>query len=153
MWENADPFSGGHNVPMPSDFPARTSLRLNLAVFAVLAMAVFGWGLHYKLSLYHAIQSNSVHGPVAKLLSQKEQAHPVKPAADQAEDLAQQTLAQDLVPMLPWLALLACIFALPLWLKTGYSRTPVRTPLLLRRLQHWRTALTLRPPPFFLLSR
>ncbi|MGI8772781.1 MAG: hypothetical protein ACR2JE_15255 [Acidobacteriaceae bacterium] len=133
---------------MPSDTPGRTSLRLDLVVFAVLAMAVFGWGLHYKLSLYHSAESNSVHGPVAKLLSQKEQAHPVKPAADQAADMAQPSL-----PALPWLALLAWVLGSPIWMSPGYTRSLFRPSVLLHRLQHWRTARSLRPPPFFLLAR
>jgi hypothetical protein len=38
----------------------------------VLALAVFGWGLHSKLSLYHVSAQSSAHAPVAKLLSQRE---------------------------------------------------------------------------------
>lgn len=38
----------------------------------VLALAVFGWGLHSKLSLYHVSAHRSAHAPVAKLLSQRE---------------------------------------------------------------------------------
>ncbi len=45
----------------------------------MLCMAVFGWGLQYKLSLYKGKDSVSHLAPVAKLLSQKE-----RPAAVQA---------------------------------------------------------------------
>jgi hypothetical protein len=45
----------------------------------VLSMAVFGWGLQYKLSLYKGKDSISHLAPVAKLLSQKE-----RPMAGQA---------------------------------------------------------------------
>jgi hypothetical protein len=38
----------------------------------MLCMAVFGWGLQYKLSLYKGKDSVSHLAPVAKLLSQKE---------------------------------------------------------------------------------
>jgi hypothetical protein len=38
----------------------------------MLCMAVFGWGLQYKLSLYQGKDSISHLAPVAKLLSQKE---------------------------------------------------------------------------------
>jgi hypothetical protein len=44
----------------------------------LLCMAIFGWGLQYKLSLYQGSKSISHLTPVAKLLSQKE-----RPAADQ----------------------------------------------------------------------
>jgi hypothetical protein len=123
-------------------------------VFAVLAMAVFGWGLHYKLSLYHLAESNFVQGPVAKLLSQKEQAHPVKPAADEAADMAQLS-----IPALPWLALLGWMVLLAgtlgssVGMTRGHRRLLFRSSRLLYRLQHWRTAHSLRPPPFFLLTR
>jgi hypothetical protein len=45
----------------------------------MLSMAVFGWGLQYKLSLYKSKDSISHIAPEAKLLSQKE-----RPAAVQA---------------------------------------------------------------------
>jgi hypothetical protein len=38
----------------------------------MLSMAVFGWGLQYKLSLYKSKDSISHMAPEAKLLSQKE---------------------------------------------------------------------------------
>jgi hypothetical protein len=38
----------------------------------VLSAAVFGWGLQYKLSLYHGKDAISHQIPEAKLLSQKE---------------------------------------------------------------------------------
>jgi hypothetical protein len=40
--------------------------------FLMLSMAVFGWGLQYKLSLYQSKDSVSHLAPEAKLLSQKE---------------------------------------------------------------------------------
>jgi hypothetical protein len=38
----------------------------------LLALAVFGWGLHSKLSLYHIRAGASEAVPIAKLLSQRE---------------------------------------------------------------------------------
>jgi hypothetical protein len=38
----------------------------------LLALAVFGWGLHSKLSLYHARTNASQTAPIAKLLSERE---------------------------------------------------------------------------------
>jgi len=43
-------------------------------VFLGLAIAVFAWGLQYKLSLYDPPHSNSHGMPEAKLLSRNEQA-------------------------------------------------------------------------------
>jgi hypothetical protein len=40
----------------------------------LIGIAVFGWGLYYKLSLYQAPQSVTHLAPHAKLLSQKERA-------------------------------------------------------------------------------
>ncbi len=48
-----------------------------------LAVAVFAWGLHSKLSLYHVAGSHSAANAQAKLLSQKER--PVKAIAAAAE--------------------------------------------------------------------
>ena len=53
----------------------------------MLSLAVFGWGLQYKLSLYQGKDSITHLAPVAKLLSQKERpavvealaAHPSPP--------------------------------------------------------------------------
>jgi hypothetical protein len=38
----------------------------------LLALAVFGWGLHSKLSLYHVRARTSETTPIAKLLSERE---------------------------------------------------------------------------------
>ncbi|HEY3987673.1 MAG TPA: hypothetical protein VGM02_00120 [Acidobacteriaceae bacterium] len=38
----------------------------------LLAVAVFGWGLHSKLSLYHIRARASQPAPIAKLLSERE---------------------------------------------------------------------------------
>ena len=38
----------------------------------LLALAVFGWGLHSKLSLYHIRARTSEVAPIAKLLSERE---------------------------------------------------------------------------------
>ena len=66
----------------------------------MLSMAVFGWGLQYKLSLYQGKDSISHLAPVAKLLSQKE-----RPAVGQA--LARPAAA----PAWPFLAWSACLIA------------------------------------------
>jgi hypothetical protein len=60
----------------------------------LLALAVIGWGLHSKLSLYHIRARDSETAPIAKLLSERE-----RPA-----DTAQHCYANDadlLVPVSP----------------------------------------------------
>jgi hypothetical protein len=53
-------------------------LRSNESHFVIgvsvllLALAVFGWGLHSKLSLYHIRARDSETAPIAKLLSERE---------------------------------------------------------------------------------
>jgi hypothetical protein len=49
--------------------------------FLMLSMAVFGWGLQYKLSLYKAKNSITHLAPEAKLLSQKERPMALQPAS------------------------------------------------------------------------
>lgn len=50
----------------------------------MLSMAVFGWGLQYKLSLYKSRDSISHLAPVAKLLSQKERVTAPTPGPSEA---------------------------------------------------------------------
>jgi hypothetical protein len=57
--ENSEPGSRGNH------FVIGVSVLL-------LALAVFGWGLHSKLSLYHVRARASEATPIAKLLSQRE---------------------------------------------------------------------------------
>jgi hypothetical protein len=63
----------------------------------VLSLSLFSWGLHYKLSLYHAGQSQTKTA-AAKLLSQKER--PVRvakitPPGGTAQDLTARASAVD----------------------------------------------------------
>jgi hypothetical protein len=59
---------------------SRRAVLLPLGLL-MLSLAVFGWGLQYKLSLYQAKNSIAHLTPEAKLLSQKE-----RPATTQAVD-------------------------------------------------------------------
>jgi hypothetical protein len=54
------------------DIPSRRTYTLRAMGMFILAIAVFGWGLQYKLSLYDAPDSNSNSALHAKLLSEKE---------------------------------------------------------------------------------
>jgi hypothetical protein len=71
----------------------RVSSWVSLA-FIGLALAVFGWGTGYKVSLYYPPHSTARLMPHAKLLSQHElgapkndalASFPIKPASDQGE--------------------------------------------------------------------
>jgi hypothetical protein len=100
----------------------------------MLGMAVFGWGLQYKLSLYKGKDSVSHLAPVAKLLSQKE-----RPAPG-------QTLARlPARPVWPVFLIVALAFgvapAAARFLRSGSrEEDPVPLPPSIR-------ALFLRPPP------
>jgi hypothetical protein len=103
--------------------------------FLMLSLAVFGWGLQYKLSLYQSKDSITHQAPVAKLLSQKE-----RPATAQTLDAQSPE-----VPVFTAFVLVAMASLLRLaatrYLRTGSierSRPP-RPPCL--------QALFFRPPP------
>jgi hypothetical protein len=103
-----------------------------------LSMAVFGWGLQYKLSLYQGKDSISHLAPVAKLLSQKE-----RPAARQVMDARPTELpAFPLFPSLLMVALTPDLYqAAARYVRTAStegSRAPLPPCL---------QAVFLRPPP------
>ena len=101
----------------------------------MLSMAVFGWGLQYKLSLYQGKGSITHQSPEAKLLSQKE-----RPAAGQS-----LTARPAELPVFPALLMLVLAFGLhhisALFIRSGSMRR-TRTPL-----PPCLKAIFLRPPP------
>jgi hypothetical protein len=104
----------------------------------MLSMAVFGWGLQYKLSLYQAKDSISHLTPEAKLLSQKE-----RPVAAKAMDVRPSELpAFPLLPALLMAALTPGLYqAAARYVRTAStegSRAPLPPCL---------QAVFLRPPP------
>lgn len=116
----------------PEDMSDRTpNKRFSpIAALSVLLMglAVFGWGLYYKLSLYQAPQSVTHLAPHAKLLSQKERtAVPDGIAADGSLDAqrmsdqwtSQMHPAADFPVALLWLAAAMLVTTLP------YSRATI----------------------------
>jgi hypothetical protein len=125
----------------------RNSLRNSRRAFLLalglltLSAAVFGWGLQYKLSLYHGKDSISHQIPEAKLLSQKE-----RPAVGQAVTVSPTKLPVfDLLPIF----LVATIASGLLRAAARYVRTgslersrPPLPPCL--------QAIFLRPPPVLL---
>jgi hypothetical protein len=104
----------------------------------MLSLAVFGWGLEYKLSLYQSKDSITHLAPVAKLLSQKE-----RPAATQGV-----VARSPEVPAFPFVAafVLVAVALFLLQAAARYLRTgsleksrPSRPPCL--------QAVFFRPPP------
>lgn len=57
---------------MPSSLLTRRIHALNVMGMLFLAVAVFTWGLQYKMSLYNASSGLAASVPHAKLLSEKE---------------------------------------------------------------------------------
>jgi hypothetical protein len=107
----------------------------------MLSAAVFGWGLQYKLSLYHGKDSISHQIPEAKLLSQKE-----RPATAQAVSMHPSALPA--FHLFPALIIVTVAFgvlqAAARYVRTGSlerSRPPLPPCL---------QAIFLRPPPVLL---
>lgn len=61
---------------MPSPLSIRRIYTLNIMGMLLLAVAVFAWGLQYKMSLYNPSSGLAASAPHAKLLSQKERPEP-----------------------------------------------------------------------------
>ena len=104
----------------------------------MLSAAVFGWGLQYKLSLYHGKDATSHQIPEAKLLSQKE-----RPTTGQAVSARPSELpAFPLFPVLIIVTVASGLFqAAARYVRTGSlerSRPPLPPCL---------QAIFLRPPP------
>jgi hypothetical protein len=99
----------------------------------MLCMAVFGWGLQYKLSLYKNKDSISHSAPEAKLLSQKE-----RPAAVQAPVQPQR------IPALPFLLVVFTVGLLQAAARYLYFAT---NEAICPPLQCCLRAFFVRPPP------
>jgi hypothetical protein len=101
----------------------------------MLSMAVFGWGLQYKLSLYQGKDSITHLAPAAKLLSQKE-----RPAVGQV--LSVRPVAWPVFPALLMLALSCGLCQIAARYVRAGSMLRLRAPLPPCLL-----AIFLRPPP------
>jgi hypothetical protein len=80
-----------------------TSRRLHLTTIVMLVIAVFSWGVQYKVSLYDIPAKKSGAVPQAKLLSQKERPLTLRESA--SNDLAKPALH---IPFL-FVALIGCL--------------------------------------------
>jgi hypothetical protein len=92
----------------------RTSIRVVMGI-VFLALAVFGWGVKYKLSLYDSPASISTHMSHAKLLSQKE-----RPVSSNSLDLVRPSL-QEAQPSITYSAFLIAAIVLVLWCGTAWT--------------------------------
>ena len=108
-----------------------------------LALAVFGWGVKYKISLYDAPGSVSAHMSHAKLLSPKE-----RPASSDNLDLVRPSLLELQSSIsypaffIPAIVLVLCCTALIRMLTTAQDGDPYR-----RRCSFNSIYFSFRPPP------
>jgi hypothetical protein len=121
---------------------SRSARQWNILVLLIvgLAIAVFAWGLRYKLSLYHSAPQPTHRVVLAKLLSNRER------PADTVVQIERAT-TPDIVVILSAIVVLTAVFALDSklqsqWLFRYASGLPVHTrdPRALRRIES-------RPPP------
>jgi hypothetical protein len=123
--------------------PKRRSLPWPWLGFIALALAVFIWGLGYKLSLYDPPQAKSHQIPQAKLLSKNEQSIAVQsPLLKNANDPS--TAIPRVLPGITLLLAVAfCLLRLPFFRLRGLKTAVVRA----RRDFAALTSFFFRPPP------
>jgi hypothetical protein len=127
----------------------RTSIRVVMGI-VFLALAVFGWGVKYKISLYDAPGNMSTHMSHAKLLSPKE-----RPVSSDNLDLVRPSLleAQSSISypafLIAAIALVLCCTASIRMLTRTQDGDPYR-----RRCSFNSIYFSFRPPPaqFFSVS-
>jgi hypothetical protein len=116
---------------------SRRAVLLPLGLL-MLSLAVFGWGLQYKLSLYQSKDSITHLAPVAKLLSQKERPTATPGLVTRSPEVP----ASPLVAAFVLVAVASCLLrAAARYLRTGSKEKsrPSRPPCL--------QAVFFRPPP------
>jgi hypothetical protein len=127
-----------------------TSRRISILTamgMLLLACAVFGWGLQYKMSLYGPLSGLSHSTPEAKLLSEKE-----RPASRQDNASIRPAFTQPQTSMLPALLLIA-ILAMRLrhlvmkWMQAASVQTASR-----HQRRAYLNYFSFRPPPASILS-
>jgi hypothetical protein len=124
--------------------PKRRSLPWLWLGFVALALAVFTWGLGYKLSLYDPPQARSHDIPQAKLLSKNEQAITVEsPLLEDAHDRS-AALSQVLAKVEMLLIAAIALPAIPAFRRCVFE---MAAPRPLRHLAAL-PCFFFRPPPF-----
>jgi hypothetical protein len=124
----------------------KTPFRLSRLTFAFLclALAVFTWGLQYKLSLYDPPQASSHQMPEAKLLSGNEQTKSSEVLLIMGLGILQRTIFPLVLGMVSLLFLLP---HLPSMVFRGLRRE-TKLPWTLQA-QACLSTFFFRPPPFF----
>jgi len=95
---------------MRLDITSRCTYTIRAVGILIVAFAVFGWGLHYKMSLYASPSSHSTAVPHAKLLSQKER----PPASTEAGSTRLESRRQPSSIFYPAVVLAAIVAGLPI---------------------------------------
>ncbi|HEY6768497.1 MAG TPA: hypothetical protein VI386_27380 [Candidatus Sulfotelmatobacter sp.] len=114
--------------------------ELMALALVLLGLAVFFWGLGYKLSLYDLPGSPSTHMAQAKLLSQKER----PPAAQGLEQFSAKAPPFSVVVIAVFLIAAACFSAFSIQI----IRTLFASHVGLRRCADFlSTVFAFRPPP------
>lgn len=122
---------------------SRSARRWNLLVLLIvgLAIAVFAWGLRYKLSLYNSASHTFHHVAAAKLLSNRER------PADTAVQIERATTPTMVVLSATLILLTVLVFDARLQSQWLFQRADVplhtRDPRALRQVNS-------RPPPSFI---
>ena len=128
---------------------SRSITVFRVAIFLLLSAAVFGWGLHYKLSLYHSTSVHAISAPVAKLLSPRER----MPDAGtvQASVPNEDAFHEGAFPLALSFALISG------WLLLRFaglsSMQALRYPPLAKETHLHLVSLFFRPPPFVQYAR
>jgi hypothetical protein len=126
---------------MNAEQTRRRGSQWMIVTVAMLAFAVFSWGVRYKVSLYNP----AAHMSAAKLLSQRERPATIESArlaADPAVNIEPVTFfALAMGVMLAWMWSLKPVFS------PRIVRHQVRLPK-----QPGQTFFFFRPPPFLLAS-
>jgi hypothetical protein len=127
---------------MRIDITSRFSYTLRVLGILIVALAVFGWGLQYKMSLYNSPSDHSTGIPHAKLLSQKE-----RPAASAEAGLIRLESQRRPSSIFYTQVLLAAIatglpIAAPGWMQTWPMVWNVR-----QRQTATTSFFSFRPPP------
>ncbi len=126
----------------PVKSPSKTRRRTILLPMGLLmlALAVFGWGLQYKLSLYQSKDSVSHLAPAAKLLSQKE-----RPVASQSVNVHPHWV--PVWPLLFFVLLAPGLYRFIVRRLRPASREGSHSPI-----PTCIRSVFVRPPPFFVPS-
>ena len=124
------------------NYTSRRISTLTAMGILLLACAVFGWGLEYKMSLYVPVSRQTTSAPEAKLLSEKE-----RPAAEQNATSIRSVYTQ-LQASIQFSLFLITILMMRLHLKAALWMRITRVPddLEKQRCAH-SNYFSFRPPP------